>query len=162
MKYILLLIALTTLTYSYAQTQEDFDNAGRKVLSMVTDSVPAQILPFIRRDEYFSVIDKQPISDNQKSIIKQKLNVDLTDQHSVMQNGLKGLRESYEIEREEGATFEYYETLYELMDNSVDTYSVKTTYLYKNGKTQTLVSFIYQVAWLGNRFALISDIKEDF
>lgn len=162
MKYILLLIALTTLTYAYAQTQEDFDNAGRKVLSMVTDSVPAQILPFIRRDEYFSVIDKQPISDNQKSIIKQKLNVDLTDQHSVMQNGLKGLRESYEIEREEGATFEYYETLYELMDNSVDTYSVKTTYLYKNGKTQTLVSFIYQVAWLGNRFALISDIKEDF
>lgn len=162
MKYLFVLITLFSLSNAQAQTQEDFDNAGRKVLSMVTDSLPNQILPFIRRDEYFGVIDKQPISDNQKSIIKQKLNLDLTDQHSAMQNSLQGLRESYEREREEGATFEYQETIHELMDNSVDTYIVKTTYLYKNGKVQTLVSFIYEVAWLGNRFALISSIQEDF
>ncbi len=162
MKYILLIIALTTLSAAQAQSQEDFDAAGRKILSMVTDSVPAISIPFIRRNEYFEVIDRQPISDNQKSIIKQKLNVELTDQHTVMENGLKGLRETYERERAEGATFEYQETIYELMTRSVDTYSVKTSYLYTNGKTQTLVSFTYDLAWLGNRFALISPIKEDF
>lgn len=162
MKYILFFIAFITISTTQAQTQEDFDKMGQTVLSMVTDSLPAQILPFIRRDEYFGVIDKQPISDNQKSMIKQKLNVNLTDQHTVMQNSLAGLRDSYEMERKEGATFEYHETIYELMDRSVDTYTVKTTYLYKSGKTQTLVSFIYDVAWLGNRFALIGEIKEDF
>ena len=162
MKYLLLFITLLTINATHAQTQEDFDEMGHKVLSMVTDSVPAQVLPFIRRNEYFEVVDKQPISDNQKSILKQKLNIDLTDQHTVMQNSLEGLRETYAIEREEGATFEYHETIHELMDRSVDTYTVKTTYLYKNGKTQTLVSFIYDVAWLGNRFVLIGEIKEDF
>ncbi|AEV31910.1 hypothetical protein [Owenweeksia hongkongensis] len=162
MKYLFLLITLFTINVAHAQTQEDFDEMGRKVLSMVTDSVPAQTLQFIRRSEYFEVIDKQPISDNQKSILKQKLNVNLSDQHSVVQNSLTGLRETYEVERKEGATFEYHETIYELMDRSVDTYTAKTTYLYKSGKTQTLVSFIYDVAWLGNRFVLIGEIKEDF
>ena len=162
MKYILFIIALATMSSAHGQSQEDFDAAGRKILSMVTDSIPSQSIPFIRRNEYFKVIDKQPISDNQKSILKQKLNLELTDQHTIMQNDLTGLRETYERERAEGATFEYDETIYELMNRSVDTYSVKTTYMYKNGKTQTLVSFTYDLAWLGNRFALISSIKEDF
>ena len=162
MKYILLFISLISITNAKAQTQEDFDDAGHKIMSMVTDSLPNEILPFIRRSEYFEVIDRQPISQNQKSILKQKLNLEHGNQHETMQNSLEGLRESYAIEREEGATFEYQETIHELMDSSVDTYNVKTTYLYKNGKVQTLVSFIYDLAWLGNRFALISEIKEDF
>lgn len=145
-----------------AQTQEDFDDAGQKVLHMVTDKYLKEQLPWIRKNEYFNLIDKQPLSDYQKTVLKQKLNDSYTADINTMENKFHGLRESYVVEREEGATFEYYETIYEQMDNSVDTYAVRTTYLYKNGKVQNLVSFEYEIAWLGSRFVLISEIKENF
>lgn len=161
-KLLTLVIAVFAFYNTDAQTQEDFDAAGNKILHMVTDSVITVQVPFIRKKEYFDVIDRQTFSNHQKAVLKQKLNTSFDGDLKVMMNKLEGLRESYEIERQQGASFEYYETLYEPMDNSIDTYAVRTTYIYRSGKVQNLVSFEYELAWLGNRFALISEIKENF
>ena len=161
-KLFTLALVLFGLQLSFAQTQEDFDDAGKRLLHMITDSVIVDEVPWIRKREYFEVIDKQPISDYQKTVLKEKLNANFGRDINTMMNKFQGLRDSYELERKEGATFEYYETIYELMDNSVDTYAVKTTYIYRNGKVQTLVSFEYELAWIEDHFSLISEVKENF
>jgi len=161
-RYFAFVFCLAGFGFSHAQTQEDFDDAGKRILSMVTDSAVTQIVHYIRKPQYFELVDRQPISDYQKTLLKEKLNDDYSKDHSVMENALAGLRASYAIERKEGATFEYYETLNEPLRNSTDTYAVKTNYIYRNGKVQTIVSFEYELAWLGDHFALISEIRESF
>lgn len=157
------LLAITFLFLTFglsAQTAEDFDKAGRQILRMVTDSVNLNGVQWITIKQYFEIIDKQPFTINQKALAKQKLNETFDGDLAKMKTELAELRESYAGEREDGATFEYTKTEYEPLMNSKDTYAVKTTYLYRSGKTETPISFDYELAWLDNTFLLISKIRE--
>lgn len=144
------------------QSQEDFDEFGKLVMHYVTDSTPERAVQYIRIHHYQWLIYTQPISEQQKEILWKKTEHDYSKIYAADQNSIEGLMDTYAIEREDGATFEYFETLYEPLEGSNYTYDMKTSFIYRNGKVQTVVSFVYQAAWIQDRFVLMSDIKEDF
>lgn len=147
-----------------AQTEEDFNDYGLILFNQVTDTAHDKFVDFIRIREYHEIIDRQQASDNQKDLMKHKVNEDYNVMYVDFQESMGELIQNYLYEIADGSTFEYIETRHEPLEASKDTYAMKTNFLYKNGRMQTQVSFVYEVAWLDKErgFVLISGVKEDF
>ncbi len=163
MKKLVLLLGLISTSLS-GQTDEDLQNFGRYVFLQVTDSVPQNYVRFIQMMEYHQLIQTQPVTPNQKSVMKHRINETYDQLYKDWEGSMRVLREDYDIEREDGATFEYMTSRKELMEGAHNVYSMQTTFMYRNGKVQTRVSFNYDAAWLEEfqTFVMISEVSEDF
>ncbi len=164
-KYLFVLaVALCGTLNISAQTEEDFNDYGVILFRQMTDSTQTEFVDFIRTREYHEIIDRQPMNDNQKSLAKHKINEAYNQMYVDYQRSIQEMVENYNFEILDGATFEYLETRHEPLDNSKDTYAMKTNFIYRNDRVQTQVSFIYDVAWLDKErgFVLISPLKEVF
>lgn len=159
--FFLFLLAGSTLC---AQSDEDFQKFGTKVFSLVTDSMASNTVDFIQWREYHEFIDRQPLSPNQKSVMKQKVNDIYQQLYQDWTLSVKVLREDYAMEREDGATFEYLTTRNEPLEGTEHAYHMQTTMMYRHGKVQTRVNFNYDAAWLTDRqeLVMISELSEDF
>ena len=159
-----LLLSLLISTVLLSQTQEDFDKYGKILLDQMTDLNHTEMVDFIRIREYHEIVDRQGLSPNQHSAMKHQVNSSYNDLYVSFQQSMQEIAENYRLDLSEGATFEYDQTRHELLEGSKDTYAMVTSFLYKNKKVQTMVSFIYDVAWLDAErgFVIISPVKEDF
>lgn len=158
----ILVLALLGFSKLFGQSEADFDKFGKKLFTEITDTNYKEVVEYIRTREYHELIDEQPISDNQKSILKHKINEDYNNMYLDYQNSIRDLAQNYYDEMLDGSTFEYLDTHHEAMDNTKDFYRMITTFIYRNGKMQTVVSFKYEAAWVSQDFVLVSGVKEDF
>lgn len=161
--YILGLTSILSLGL-LGQSEEDFNNYGNILFRQMTDTSQIEYVDYIRTREYHEVIDRQPMNENQKSLTKQKINDSYNEMYVLYQKSIVSMVENYRYEILDGASFEYLETRYEPLEGSKDTYAMKTNFVYRSGKVQTQVSFVYDVAWLDKDrgFVFISPLKEDF
>ncbi len=159
-----LFLSLFFTTILGAQTQEDFDKYGKILLDQMTDYEHTQQVDFIRIREYHEIVERQDLSPNQRSAMKHQVNSTYNDLYTSFQQSMLEIAENYRLDLAEGATFEYDQTRHEPLEGSKDTYAVVTSFMYRNKKVQTMVSFIYDVAWLDAErgFVIISPVKEDF
>ncbi len=161
MKKILLLILFTPLL-GQAQSKEDFENFGETLYRFITDTSQTAVVQYIRDKEYHALIDRQPLSPNQKSEAKLHINATFGEKYRRYQESVMNLQDAYRQELLDGASFEYLNTHYEALNNSRDTYAVQTTFLYRNGRIQSRVRLNVDVAWLGDRMVVTSPVREDF
>lgn len=145
-----------------AQSDEDFENFGKTLLKEISDTNKFIHTRFIRIREYHRLIEEQPWSNNQQSIAMHRVNDDYSEMYMNYQRSMTELKDSYSMDREEGATFEYLRTEKELQDGASKIYTLRVNYLYRNGKVQTIVGLIMDTAWLGDEMVAISPVKEDF
>lgn len=165
LKRALFLLTIFLTVQLSAQSEEDFDKFGQMLFRQMTDtSYAGQLTDFIRIREYEEIIDRQEAPIKQKEIMKIKVNESYNGMYLDWQNSMQELASDYLYEINDGSTFEYLETRHEPLDQSEDTYAMKTNFIYRNGRVQNQVSFTYDVAWLDRErgFVLISAVEEDF
>lgn len=163
MKNILSLLVLCFISHlAKAQTPEQFDTLGRLIYKEFTDTSTQNQSEFIRISNYKALIDKQDMPTSQKERLKYRIEEKYDYEYAQYWQAYKELKDSYDYEVSDGATFEYIDTQFEEMEGTKYAYHLKTRFMYRNGKVQTMVALVYDAAWFFEFFQIMSPIKEDF
>ena len=163
MKASLLFISLFIFTNAAsAQSEEQIEAFGKALFEEITDTANVSQVRYIRIKEYHALIDDQPLSDNQKAVLKQRINDNYTGMYVAYQKSMKELVDAYREDLKDGAEYEYLNTRSVKMDGSDDSFEMQTTLIYRKDRLQSRVKLNYDAAWLGREMVLITSVREEF
>lgn len=159
------LLAVLSLPFSSAlcaQQSADFENFGRQVFALITDTSAHSSAEFARLRVLREWIDSQEISAKERE--KQKLalqeNYGQDFEHFMRSTAL--LIERYQSDRDKGAQYEFLDFSYEASAQKSDHYQGKITFLYQSKDMRSMAHFEFPFIYHGRGFALVAPVREVF
>lgn len=145
-----------------AQTEADYEEYGQLVFSKLTVDSLYNTVDFFWLSDYRNYIDAQDLTASQKERLIHEINTYYEEWYVQYQRSVEYLRQYYFDARAKGATLEYLETDFTLLDRYDDLYEVTVSFIYSTEKVQNQVDIHFQAVWYHHFFWLITPFEERF
>ncbi len=146
-----------------AQTDQDFEHAGRSLFLQLTAPEQEEFIPMIRIKQYLLLLDNQEWDEVKKTKRKNQLNQSYSKLYVQWQESIELLQQNYREAKATGAELKYLETRVFPTGTLDDTYNMETSFIFKTENLQSEVVLSYEVAWLeGLGLKLMSEVREGF
>jgi DNA repair ATPase RecN len=145
-----------------AQTKTDFENFGHAVFELITDTGSTAPVEYIRLRTHRELIERQPISWQEKGQERQSLERNYAQNYDQYQRETQILQERFRMERFSGGEAEFLSFTYQEVPNRVDMYLGELRFLYRYQGSQSMVTFRFQMFYNGRGLGLMSPIEANY
>lgn len=162
-KFYIMLVALLLSANLAAQSDEDFEMAGKNLYYQLTEPSREEFLPYIRVRQYLELLDNQEWDEEKKTRRKIQTDISYSELYVQWQTSVQNLQKNYRDAQSNGAELSYLGTRVFPGETLSDTYNMETSFIFRTPTVQSEVILTYQAGWLPEiGLRLMSTVQEGF